>query len=208
MLGGGNIVKPIAQEIIKELVDELYGRPLMSNLTRPIFLEKLLTRLLKGAWRHVGGDWSGWDLENLTSRARIELKQSAARQTWTDGPTRLGKPTKPVFDIAERTGYFGDGGSAWINTPGRPADLYVFAWHPGFIPKEEVDHRDPEQWEFYLLPEARLPKGQKTIGLNTLKKLDPVFATHDDIANKVVALLASEVTLKASIIQKADPEPT
>jgi hypothetical protein len=200
-------MKLIAQEIIKELVDELYGQPIMSNLTRPIFVERLLVRLLKGDWRYVGGDWTGWDLENTSSLARIELKQSAARQTWTDGPTRMGKPTKPIFDIEERAGYFADGGSAWVNTPGRPADLYVFAWHPRFDPKDAVDHSDPEQWEFYLLPENHLPKGQKTIGLNSLKKLDPVSATHSDIGAKVDALLATLAPLKAFGLQTAEPEP-
>src|SRR5262245_39034385 len=75
-------MNPVTQEIIQELVDELYGRSVMSNLTRPIFIEKLLLRLLKGNWQHVGGDWSWWDLQNTHSGARIELKQSAARQTW------------------------------------------------------------------------------------------------------------------------------
>lgn len=200
-------MKPIAKEIIKELVEELYGQRIMSNLTRPLFLEKLLTKLLKGEWRHVGGDWSGWDLEHTKSGARIELKQSAARQTWTDGPARVGKPTKPVFDIEERTGYFADGGSRWIKTPGRPADIYIFAWHPRFLPKDEVDHTDPEQWEFYILPELRLPKGQKTLGLNTLKSLEPIFATHSDIGEKVEALASTLSPLKAFTLQTSELAP-
>jgi hypothetical protein len=202
-------LKPIAKETIAEMVAELYGQPIMSNLTRPLYLEKLLARLLKGEWRHVGGDWSGWDLENFASRARIELKQSAARQTWTDSPTRVGKPTKPIFDIQERTGYFGNGGSTWINTPGRPADLYVFAWHPVFDPKEAVDHRDPDQWEFYLVPETQLPKGQKTIGLNSLMNLEsaPVRATASDIAEKTEALLAAIKPLKAFSTPVTEPQP-
>ena len=200
-------MKPIAKEILDELVIELYGQPIMSNLTRPIYVERLLARLLKGDWRFVGGDWSGWDLENTSTLARIELKQSAARQTWTDGPTRIGKPTKPIFDIEERTGHFGDNGSTWIKTPGRPADLYVFAWHPGFDPKDAVDHRDPEQWEFYLLPETRLPKGQKTLAPNSLMNLKPVKATQADIAQKVEALLA-DLPRKAANGQPPDTEPT
>lgn len=192
-------MKPIAREIVAEIVHELYGNKILSNLTRPLYVERLLVRLLKGRWQYVGGDWSGWDLEETTSNLRIEVKQSAARQTWTDGPFRVGKPTKPIFDIRERTGYYENGGSRWVDGLGRPADLYIFAWHPGFAPKEYVDHTDPEQWEFYLLPERRLPTKQRTIGLNGLKKLNPIYAQHDSVADAVQALGSNLQPLKWSL---------
>lgn len=49
-------MKAIAQEIIKEIVDELYGKSVLSNLTRPLYVEKLLVRLLGADWQYVGGD--------------------------------------------------------------------------------------------------------------------------------------------------------
>lgn len=195
-------MKPIAKEIIEEIVDELYGKNILSNLTRPLYVEKLLVRLLGANWHHVGGDWSGWDLENAESHLRLEVKQSAARQTWTDGPSRIGKPTKPIFDIRDRTGYFSDGGSRWIESAGRPADLYVFAWHPHFVPAELVDHTDPEQWEFYLLPERLLPSGQKTISLSSLLKLHPVAATSQNLARTVEQLSADLLPLKWSQVPR------
>ena len=191
-------MKDIAKEIIEEIVAELYGKKVLSNLSRPLYVEKLLVRLLGPDWQYVGGDWSGWDLENSQSHLRLEVKQSAARQTWTDGPSRIGKPTKPIFDIRDRNGYFADGGSRWIASAGRPADLYVFAWHPHFIPKEAVDHTDPEQWEFYLLPERHLPTGQKTISLSSLLKLDPVSATSQNFAATVQHMSADLRPLKWS----------
>jgi hypothetical protein len=197
-------VKQIAKEIIDQIVEELYSQRILSNLTRPLYVEKLVARLLKGDWRHVGSDWSGWDLENSKTHIRIEVKQSAARQTWTDGPTRSGKPTKPIFDIAERTGYFANGGSEWVETKGRPADLYIFAWHPGFEPLDAVDHTDPEQWDFYLVPEQRLPPGQKSIGLASLKKLNPVAASYVDIAEKVEGLVPQLQPLKWTLTSPAD----
>lgn len=191
-------MKPIAQEIIREIVDELYGKPILSNLTRPLYVERLLVRLLGSDWQYVGGDWSGWDLENTQSHLRVEVKQSAARQTWTDEASGTRKSTKPIFDIRERTGYYADNGSRWVASAGRPADLYVFAWHPKFVPAEEVDHTDPEQWEFYLLPERLLPSGQKTIALGSLLKLQPASASSQNIASIVEDLTTDLLPLKWS----------
>lgn len=195
-------MKSIAESVVDDLVQELYGQRVLSNLMRPPYVERLLARLLGESWRCVGGDWSGWDLQDSDSGLRAEVKQSAARQTWSDGPTRQGKPTKPIFDIEERTGYYTKGGSTWIAAPGRPADLYIFAWHPGFAPKEAVDHKDPEQWEFYLVAEPVLPKGQKTIGLSSLLKLPHQAVRHDTIAREVMALLPSLAPLKGSLPER------
>ena len=77
--------------------------------------------------------------------------------------------TRGSFDIAPRTGYWSDGGSKWVEQPGRPADIYIFAWHP-VTEEQTADHRDPDQWEFYVVPEAELPPRQKTIALSRLSK--------------------------------------
>jgi hypothetical protein len=189
-------MKPIAKIIISGIVNELYNKSIMSNLTRPIYVERLLQHLLGAHWRYAGADWAGWDLENLVSRARVEVKQSAARQIWSDALTREGKETKPIFDIRERSGYYI--GTQWVATPGRPADIYIFAWHPLFDPIGAVDHRDPEQWEFHLLAERSLPKVQKTISLNSLKKLGAVCARSTDLSGKLEALLLELQPLKSA----------
>lgn len=191
-------MKPIAQEIITEIVGELYDKPVMNNLTRPIFVERLLARLLHGQWLCVGSDWGGWDLENSNSKARVEVKQSAARQSWSDGPKSKGQPTKPIFDIAERTGYYTNGGSEWVTCAGRPADLYIFAWHPGYDPKDAVDHRDPEQWKFYVVAERDLPTGQKSIGLAGIRSLRPPELSWDQVGDEVERLLSSLSPLKGA----------
>jgi hypothetical protein len=87
---------------------------------------------------------------------RLEVKQSAARQTWTGAR----KATTPIFDIRARTGYFE--GADWVADPRRFARIYIFAHHP--IMDESADHRDPCQWRFYVVPTTRLPAG-KTISL-------------------------------------------
>jgi hypothetical protein len=35
----------------------------------------------------------------------------------------------------------------------------------------ETDHRDPHQWEFYVVSASLLPDGQRTIGLSKIRKL-------------------------------------
>src|SRR5262245_15883209 len=39
------------------------------------------------------------------------------------------------------------------------AHIFVFAWHP--VEDETADHRDPNQWEFYVAPTDVLPHGQR-----------------------------------------------
>ncbi len=103
----------LARSVIADLAAELFDRPVMGNLARPAYVERLVARALLPTWRHVGSDWAGWDLESEAG-ARLEVKQSAVRQSWTEGPARLGKPMRAVFDVAQRTGYFTDGGSRWV----------------------------------------------------------------------------------------------
>jgi hypothetical protein len=120
---------------------------------------------LGSEWQLCSGDWRGWDFEHPTG-LRLEVKQSAARQTWTG--TR--KATSPIFDIRARTGYFE--GADWIADHRRFAHIYIFACHP--IMDESADHRDPRQWRFYVVPTNRLPAG-KTISLVKVALLsDPV----------------------------------
>lgn len=62
------------------------------------------------------------------------------------------KPSIPRFEIKPR-------GST---------DVYVYAWHG-----EEGDcaaHRNPDQWQFFVVAEQDLPN-QQSIGLNPLKRI-------------------------------------
>jgi hypothetical protein len=87
----------------------------------------------------------------------------SARSEAIRSPTDLAapkKPSRPSFDIQERTGYYE--GAAWISQVGRLAHISVFAYHP--IRDNSADHRDPTQWQFYVVP-ARQPPASKRIGL-------------------------------------------
>ena len=160
------LMTEMATKVISQIVSDLYDKPIMSNIVRPHYVERMIAVGLGEAWKLVSADWSGWDIENMEG-IRIEVKQSAARQTWTDRPSLRGRPTKGSFDIAPRTGYFSDGGSKWVKYVGRPADIYIFAWHP-VAEKNVCDHRDPDQWRFHVVIETDLPPAQKTISESVL----------------------------------------
>ena len=147
-----------------------YDTSVMNNVYRADYVECLVAFTLGTdwwlTWTH-GWDWAAWDIQH-TSGARLEVKQAAARQSW-DHKTPARRRV-PRFDIAPRTGYWTQDGSRWVDSPGRMADLYVFAWH-GESRDGYADHRDINQWEFFVVAEQDLPKNQKHIGLTGLKAI-------------------------------------
>lgn len=118
---------------------------------------------LEPEWEHCGGDWAAFDLVHPATGLRMQVKQSAARQSWHGDAS---PPPRPRYSIASKTGRWE--GSAWIAEPGRNADLFVFAWHP--ITDATADHRDPTQWRFHVVPQDALPT-QGSISLNAVGRL-------------------------------------
>src|SRR4051794_26736965 len=115
-----SITVPTADDIRAMASEIAYGKPLIENSYRGLIVEIIVREALGSEWRLCSADWGGWDLEH-PSGCRLEVKQSAARQTWA-APK---KPSPPRFDIEERTGYYCDG-VTWMPHPGRPAHIYVF----------------------------------------------------------------------------------
>ncbi|MGD9614886.1 MAG: hypothetical protein AB7H90_08380 [Alphaproteobacteria bacterium] len=157
------LVTPTASQIRAKLCAVAFGEPLISNIYRGLVAEIIVGEALGSKWRFCAGDWRGWDFEHAEG-CRLEIKQSAARQTWTGSRTA----SKPIFDVRARKGYFE--GTDWIkiSDPRRFADIYVFAYHP--IMDATADHCDPLQWRFHVIPTNRLPEG-KTISLARLALL-------------------------------------
>jgi hypothetical protein len=150
----------------RDLAARLFDVPIIQNQYRSAFVEAMIAPYLATVgWRYVGDGWNGWDFEHQ-SGDRLELKQSAAQQTWS---TPDGARTRGAFDIAARSGYFDQVGSRWNAEPGRLAHLYVLAWYGSYGP--EADHRDSRQWGFYVVPTSQLPENQRTISLSRLKKI-------------------------------------
>ena len=129
---------------VLEMLIRRYDQRIMNNVQRGDYVECMIATALGPDWRltsEEGWDWAAWDSEHTASETRLEIKQSAARQSWdrgSDTPRR-----NPGFDIRPRKGYWPKDGGPWVTDPGRPADVYVFAWHGEA--DELADHRDATQ---------------------------------------------------------------
>lgn len=147
--------------IVDRLNAEAFGKPLVTNSLRSMVVEAMLAMALPAGWRWCGADWAGWDLEHQDG-TRLEVKQSAARQTWP-APKHS---SSPVFDIRQRSGWWD--GAVWTEKAGRHADIYAFAHHP--VADDSADHRDPAQWVFYIVATGTLPDS-KSLSLRRLRTL-------------------------------------
>lgn len=198
------VVQRLAHQLATQrLVDRVYNQPVIGNVERGAYVECLIELALsdlRPPWS-LTGTWDAWDLEQAESGARIEVKQSAALQTWTpnDAPSG-GAP--PTFDIAPRSGYYGADGWPASEPPQRLADLYVMAWHAE-TDSSIADHRLPDQWRFYVVPEHRLPPGQKRIGLGPLSRLAEACG-FDELAAEVERAMAELPALKAELNGRAE----
>jgi hypothetical protein len=137
-----------------------YGSPVIENSYRGLVAEIIVTTALAPDWHLCSAGWSGWDLQHV-SGCRLEVKQSAARQTWA-APK---KPPTPGFGIPEKTGYY-ENGVTWTAQTGRHAHIYVFAYHP--LVDETTDHRKASKWQFNVVPTSQLPSA-KSISLVKLR---------------------------------------
>lgn len=181
MSGKGDLRK----EIRLNACDALFGQPIMDNVVRGVWVEIMIWLLLgQNDWEYVGRNWAPYDLRHKKSGTRLEVKQSAVRQPWSKE-----RPASSRFDIAYRSGLWADNGGKWEQNPGRQADIYVFAFHGSWEPLEKVDHRDPSQWQFLVLPATELPKAQKTINYNGLVGLGAISAIADTLQEVVMAMI-------------------
>ena len=169
--------------LITRLTHRLFGAPLLRNSIRGEYVEEMVAAALEPEWALCAGDWGACDLKELGGPLRIQVKQSAARQSWhsADSP-----PPRPRFSIAHKAGRY-EGGTAWIAEPGRNAEIFIFGWHP--VTDASADHRDPDQWRFFVVAEAELP-ATASIGLPTLARVAQPVA-HTELAARVAHLVAS-----------------
>ena len=153
--------------VIDRLTRRLFASPILRNSIRGEVVEEIVAMALEPEWEHRGGDWASFDLVHRSTGLRMQVKQSAARQSWHGDAS---PPSRAGFSIAGKTGRWE--GATWLAEPGRNADLFVFAWHP--ITDPIADHRDPDQWLFYVVAESALPEA-KSLSLQALQRLsEPV----------------------------------
>ena len=159
---------------------------LVSNATRGILAEYIVANAL-GIADGVRAQWDAFDL--LTKDGiKIEVKSASYLQSWyhkklsaitfSIRPTRLW--TASANELAAELK--------------RQADIYVFC----VLNHKEKDSLDPlnlDQWEFYSLRASLLNEKflkQKTIGLSSLKKLNPHITKYEEIA-ETIQKLSSEI---------------
>ena len=157
-------------DIIKRASESAFGQPLINNVLRSIISEAIVDAALGDGWIWCSADWASCDFKHADG-TRLEVKQSAALQTW-HGPDA--RPSRSSFDIAARQGYFE--GADWVPNAGRNADIYVFAHHP--LTDATADHRNPSQWRFYVVRAAHL-RVAKTISLAALRRLSDAVGVDD-----------------------------
>lgn len=160
-------LRPFDAAVQTTVVDSMFGRPLVTNVFRSLLVEAMIAKALGPPWRWCAADFAPWDLEHENG-LKLEVKQSAARQSWTQPDAT---PGSPRFDIAHRTGRWEN--SHWIEGRVRHADIYVFAHHPIIGP--EADHRKSQQWRFYPVRTSRLPSAA-SIGLTRLETISTAVA--------------------------------
>jgi hypothetical protein len=165
------VTLPSAKDIQRKVAAAAFGRPLITNVHRGMVAEAIVAATLEPEWRWCSEDYSSWDFERADG-AKLEVKQSAARQSWAAADA---KPSACCFDIASRAGRW-ENGVDWIAEPGRSAHIYVFAHHP--ISDATADHRDPAQWRFYVIATHLLPNTRR-LTLARLRSLGDACAFEE-----------------------------
>jgi hypothetical protein len=171
-------------DVIDRLTRRLFGSPILQNHIRGEVVEEIVASALEPEWQHCSGDWGPCDLRHPGSGLRIQLKQSAARQSWDAGEV----PRENAhFSIAEKTGRYENDGT-WVEEASRSAEIFIFAWHP--LTDPSADHRRPDQWLFHVVPERDLSR-QKSISLAAVRAVAPSV----DFAGLVEAVGTAEARL-------------
>ena len=176
------------------LSQRLCGQPIINNVARGLYVECMVELALQDrdpGWR-LTDTWDGWDLEHGETLARVEVKQSAVLQTWKAAKA------SPTFGIPPRNRWWDNVRSDWVKTrPQRLADVYVFAWHPE-SDRNRADHREPEQWDFYVVAERDLSQEPLTasISMGPLRRLTSPCG-YNALPHKVAGTVAGLPALKA-----------
>lgn len=158
------------------------GSDLSNNAFRGMLAEYIVACDL-GVQGGIRTEWDAYDLVTLEG-IKVEVKSAAYIQSWHQK-----KLSAISFSICTTRGW-----EASTNTyqpePKRQADVYVFSLlkHQD---KLTLNPLDLSQWEFYLLPTVilneRLPD-QKTIGLSSLLRLNPLKADFGNIGKGMDSL--------------------
>ena len=68
--------------LITRLTHRLLGSPPLRNSIRGELVEEMVAQALEPEWDLCADDWAACDLKQADGPRRIQVKQSAARQSW------------------------------------------------------------------------------------------------------------------------------
>ena len=148
-------------DFASKVANRIFGQPLVMNVFRGSVVEEMVGAALSEEWTMCSSDYAPHDLQHRSRGWRIQVKQSAARQSWGTITAR------PTFSIAFKQGRYEDG-TTYIEERSRNADVFIFGWHP--ITDETANHLDVNQWQFFVVAEKYLPQ-TASISLRTLERL-------------------------------------
>lgn len=157
----------------------------LDNTLRGIVAEYLVAQAL-GVADGVRTEWEPYDLRT-ESGITVEVKSAAYLQNWAQQ-----KLSTPAFRIGPTIAWDAQT-NEYDTVRRRQADVYVFALlhHQD---RSTVDPLDIGQWEFLVLPtrvlDEQLPT-QKSLGLGTLLKLQPVRCSFDRLGEAVEEAMAN-----------------
>ncbi len=126
---------------------------LVSNATRGVLAEYLVTQALGVAEDSVREEWAAYDLKTPDG-TRIEIKSAAYIQSWHQD--RL---SQIVFRVPKTRAWDKDTNRQSEDTQ-RQADVYVFALL-AHTDQKTLDPLDLSQWEFFVVPTISLDTGNE-----------------------------------------------
>ena len=150
-------MRKVSSRITEALTRDVFGQKLIDNNFRGPWTEYMVAEALGDECVVVSHSWHAWDLQlgnsedTFPARIRIQVKNTARLQTWHRPNGRLTN-CQWMLKMRRKPYYFDTYNP---NVPcedyGYMCDVFVLCHHPVEDP-EIADHRDPNQWEFYVVP--------------------------------------------------------
>lgn len=151
---------------------------LTGNALRGLLAEYIVATALDRA-SGVRTEWDAFDILSQKGR-KVEVKSAARVQSWEQ------KAPSPIrFNIRPTQGWNAATNEYSLEVK-RQADVYVFAVL-AHADQQSIDPLNLNQWVFYVLRARKLNElgAQKSIALSRLRKLGPIEASYEQIAEAV-----------------------
>lgn len=180
-MSGDEPITLCGQPVGKTLLDfwRWSSSDIVNNAMRGILAEYLVA-LAVGGDKGTRTEWDAYDIKT-DSGLLIEVKSGAYLQSWAQtklSTIRFGiKPTYG-WDSEKDT-------TSTIQI--RQSDVYVFCIL-SHKEKTTIDPLNLDQWDFYVLSAEALNRhvgNQKSIGLDSLLRLCPVYAKHHELLESI-----------------------